>query len=540
MRRSRVASVVALGVASALMLAACGGGGSSEGGGAGAPGGGTFSLNINSDPENPLVPGNTTESEGGQVIRALFTPLVSYNTETVEVEYGAVAESIETEDNTTFTVTLKDGWTFHDGSPITSSSFVDAWNYTANVENAQGGAYFFSKIAGYDGENPKPAMEGLQVVDDRTFTVQLSAPFSQFPLMTGYTPFSPLPEAFFADPDAFGRQPIGNGPFKADTEYVPGQGITLSRFEEYAGDNPAQAGGIDVRLISDVNTAYNELIGGNLDVFRYQVPPELATIAPDELGDRFFEREASSFTFMGFPVYDPRFQDPRVRQAFSMAVDRPAITEAIFSGTRTPAYDIIPPTIDGHRPDACQFCQYDPARAQQLLAESGFDTSQPVELWFNSGAGHDAWVQAVGNQLQQNLGITYSLRGDLDFAQYLPLAEEQGMTGPFRLGWSMDYPSPENFLGPLFTSAGLPPAGSNYPFYSNPEVERLVAEANAAPTNEEAVALYQQADDIVLTELPVMPIFFSVSQGGHSENVDNVQFSPFATDIVLTDVTVNG
>ena len=72
------------------------------------------------------------------------------------------------------------------------------------------------------------------------------------------------------------------------------------------------------------------------------------------------------------------------------------------------------------------------------------------------------------------------------------------------------------------------------------EVERLVAEANAAPTNEEAVALYQQADDIVLTELPVMPIFFSVSQGGHSENVDNVQFSPFATDIVLTDVTVNG
>jgi oligopeptide transport system substrate-binding protein len=542
MRRSRVASIVALGAAATLMLAACGGGGgetSTDGGGA-AAGSGTYSININSDPENPLVPGNTTESEGGQVIRALFTPLVGYNTETVEIEYSAVAESIESEDNTNWTVTLKDGWTFHDGTPITAQSFVDAWNYTANVENAQGGAYFFSKIAGYDGENPKPAMEGLQVVDDRTFTVQLSEPFSQFPLMTGYTPFSPLPQAFYDDPEAFGRLPIGNGPFKADGEYVPGQGITLSRFEEYAGDNAAQAGGIEIRVISDINTAYNELIGGNLDVYRYALPPELATIAPDELGDRYFERESSSFTFMGFPLYDPRFADPRVRQAFSMAVDRVAITEAIFSGTRAPAYDIIPPTIDGHRPDACEFCQYDPARAQQLLAEAGFDTSQPVELWFNSGAGHDAWVQAVGNQLQQNLGVTYSLRGDLDFAQYLPLAEQQGMTGPFRLGWGMDYPSPENFLGPLFTAEGLPPAGSNYPFYNNPEVDRLVAEANAAPSNEEAITLYQQAGDIVLTELPVMPVFFSFSQGGHSERVDNVAFSPFATDVVLTDVTVTG
>lgn len=542
MRRSRVASIVALGAAATLMLAACGGGGggtSPDGGGA-AAGGGTYSININSDPEKPLVPGDTTESEGAQTIRPLFTGLIEYNDETVEIEYSGVAESIESEDNVNWTVTLKDGWTFHDGTPVTAQSFVDAWNYTANVENAQGGAYFFEKIAGYDAENPKPAMEGLQVVDDTTFTVQLSAPFSQFPLMTGYTAFAPLPQVFFDDPEAFGRKPIGNGPFQADTEYVPGQGITLSRYDEYAGENAAQAGGVEIRVISDINTAYNELIAGNLDVYRYTLPPELATIAPDELGDRYFEREASSFTYMAFPLYDPRFADPRVRQAFSMAVDRVAITDAIFSGTRAPAYDVIPPTIDGHRPDACEFCVYDVARAQQLLAESGFDTAQPIELWFNSGAGHDAWVQAVGNQLQQNLGITYTLRGDLDFAQYLPLADEQGMTGPFRLGWGMDYPSPENFLGPLFTTGAQPPAGSNSSFYSNPEFDRLVAAGNTAATNEEAVALYQQADDVLLNDLPVMPMFFSLSQGGHSDRVDNVGFSPFATDVVLTDVTVNG
>lgn len=536
MRRSRVASIVALGAAATLMLAACGGGGgetSPDTGGAAAAGG-SYSIYLN-DPENPLVPGNTTESEGNQLLKSMFRPLVDYNLETTEVEYSAVAESIESTDNTTWTVTLKPGWTFHDGTPVTAKSFVDAWNYTANVANAQGASYFFSNIAGYDGENPVEAMSGLAVVDDTTFTVTLSEAFTQFPLTTGYMAFSPLPAAFYADPEAFGRQPIGNGPFRADGEFVPGQGITVSRFAEYAGEDKPIADSVEFRVIADINTAYNELIAGNLDVLRYVIPPELIETAKQELGDRYFEREAAGFTYMGFPTYDPRFADKRVRQAFSMAIDRPAITTAIFSGARVPAYDVIPPVIDGHREDACQYCRYDPAAAQALLAEAGFDTSQPVELWFNAGAGHDAWVQAVGNQLQQNLGITYSLRGDLDFAQYLPLGDEKGFTGPFRLGWGMDYPSPQNFLEPLFSTSALPPAGSNAAFFSNPQFDQLVDQGNVAATNEEAIALYQQADDLLLEEMPIMPMFFNFSQGGHSENVDNVEFDAFQ-DIVLTTV----
>lgn len=542
MRRTRVASIVALGAATTLMLAACGGGGgtSPDSGGGAAAAGGTFSVAINSDPENPLVPGNTAESEGNQILKSLFTPLINYNLETTEVEYTAVAESIESEDNTTWTVTLKPGWTFHDGTPVTAQSFVDAWNYTANVANAQETAAFFANIAGYDGENPVEEMSGLAVVDDTSFTVTLAEAFAQFPLTVGYLAFAPLPEAFFADPEAFGTQPIGNGPFKADGPFVPGQGLTVSRFAEYAGDDRPIADSIEFRIITDINTAYNELLGGNVDVIRPTIPPELIPTAQQELGDRFIEREAAGFDYLGFPTYDPRFADKRVRQAFSMAIDRAAITEAIFSGARTPATDVIPPVIDGHRADACQYCVYDPARAQALLAETGFDTSQPVEMWFNSGAGHDAWVQAAGNQLQQNLGITYSLRGDLDFAQYLPLQDEQGMTGPFRLGWGMDYPSPQNFLEPLFSTSATPPAGSNTSFYSNPEFDRLVDAGNVAATNEEAISLYQQADDILLEDMPVMPMFFRFTQGARSENVENVQFDAFQ-DVALTLVQpVNG
>ena len=531
-RQSIGMRLTALLVTGLLGIAACGGDGGGAAGGHQAAGG-RFSVQLGSDPENLLIPGDTTEMEGNQVLKAMFTPLVGYNVETSALEYSGVAESIESSDNTTWTVKLKPGWTFHDGTPVTSRSFVDAWNYTANAGNAQSASYFFSNIEGYNAEAPSETLSGLAVVDDQTFTVKLAEPFSQFPLTVGYMAFAPLPQAFFADPAAFGRKPIGNGPFTADTEFVPGQGITVSRFDAYPGEKPI-ADVVEFRVIADVNTAYNELLANNLDIVRPRIPPELIPTAQQELGDRFIQRESAGFTYMGFPLYDPRYADKRVRQAFSMAVDRAAITQAIFSGAREPAFDVIPPVIDGHRPDACQYCRFDPVAAKALLDQTGFDKSAPVELWFNAGAGHDQWVQAVGNQLQQNLGVSYTLRGDLDFDQYLPLQDEKGITGPFRLGWGMDYPSPQNFLEPLFSTSALPP-GSNTTFYSSPEFDRLVDQGNVATDNAQAIALYQQADDVLLEDMPMMPMFFNKVQGAHSTNVQNVRFDGFE-DVVLTEV----
>jgi oligopeptide transport system substrate-binding protein len=195
--------------------------------------------------------------------------------------------------------------------------------------------------------------------------------------------------------------------------------------------------------------------------------------------------------------------------------------------------------IDGSRDDACKYCELDKAKANQLLDQAGFDRSKPVELWFNSGAGHDAWVQAVGNQLRENLGVDYVLKGDLDFSEYLPLGDAKGFTGPFRLGWSMDYPSPQNYLEPLFSTAALAPAGSNQTFYTNPEFDKLVTEANGAKSNDEAIKLYQQADDLLLEDMPVIPMFFQVEQSVYSENVDNVAIDIFGR-VKAEDVTVVG
>ncbi|MGH8774916.1 MAG: peptide ABC transporter substrate-binding protein [Jiangellaceae bacterium] len=540
-RKASFAVVTAL----ALGLSACGGDEEGDGAGGGddeLTTGGSFSIYIG-EPENPLVPGQTNESEGGQVVDSLWTGLIQYNNETNEAEFTGVAESVESEDQTTWTITLNEGWTFHDGTDVTAQSYVDTWNWVAYSPNANDNSYFFANVEGYDdlqaptddageptGEEPAATeMSGLEVVDERTFTVTLSSPFAQYPVTVGYTAFFPLPEAFFENPDpaAFGEQPIGNGPFMAEEPFVPGQGITLTRYEDYSGDEPANADEVEYRVYTEQTTAYSDVQAGNLDVVD-QIPPDAIASAPDEFGDQYQEAPRGDITSLNMPTYDPRYSDPRVRHAFSMAIDRQAITDAIFLGSRQPATSYISPVVDGFREDACAgYCQLNVEEANALLDEAGFDRSVPVELWFNAGAGHDEWVQAVGNQLRENIGVEYVIRGDLQFAEYLPLIDNQGMTGPFRLGWIMDYPSPQNFLEPLYTEAALPPGGSNSSFYVNEEFDALIAEGNQAADNEEAIELYQQAEDILVEDMPTIPMFYGRLQYVHSENVDNVTVNAY-------------
>jgi len=531
-------------LALALGAAACGGGSEEKAPATDAAAtGGSSSIPI-TDPERPLLPADTNESEGSQIVSGLFTGLVEYDPETSEATMDGVAKTITSDDSTTWTIKLKP-WTFHDGTPVTSDSFIKAWNFAANSANAQGGSYFFANVVGYKDLQGKgtaaPAkteMSGLKKISDTEFTVTLTAPFRQYPVTVGYNAFFPLPESFFANKaaqTAFGKKPIGNGPFKADTEYVPGKGMTLSKYADFPGKK-AKADTVVVKTYTDNAVAYTDLQGGNLDI-QDTVPPDAIATFKDEFGDRALERESSSFTYMGFPTYDPRFKDKRVRQAFSMAVDRKGITAAIFNGTRAPAFSVVSPVVDGSRPDACKYCEYKPDEAKKLLAESGFDTSKPVDLWFNAGAGHDDWVQAVGNNLRDNLGIQYKLQGGLQFAEYLPKGDAKGFTGPFRLGWSMDYPSPQNYLEPLYSTAALPPNGSNASFYSNKAFDDKVAEGNAADSNEGAIKAYQAAEDLLLEDMPIMPMFFGKIQSAYSKKVDNVVVDAFGR-IRLEDVTV--
>lgn len=498
------------------------------------------------EPET-LVPTNSSESEGNAVLEALCTTLVQFDPETTEA-YNAHAESVESDDLQTWTITLKPDWTFHNGDPITAQSYVDSWNFAAYAPNAQQTSNFFSNIEGFSEVNPSPegestespdptaeTMSGLEVVDDNTFTVTLNEPFAQFPLTIGYEAFCAMPQAAFDDPEAFNEAPILNGPYMMDGEWEHDQAINVVRFEDYKGEDAGQVPGFEFRIYADQATAYNDFLAGSLDIMD-ELPPERIGTAEQEFGDHFGESPDTSFGYIGFPTYVEELEDPKLRQAFSLAIDRQAIADVIFSGGRLPAGSFLAPGIPGYRENACPDATYDPERAKQLYDEAGGWDGE-LTLWFNSGGGHEEWMEAIANSYRDTFGIEEISFESLEFSEYLPLADEKGFTGPFRLGWGMDYPSAQNFLEPLWASGSIPPGGSNAAFFENEEFDELVAQGNRESDPEAALPFYHQAEDILCEELPGTPVYYGLNQFIWSDRVDGVFVDAFG-NVAYQDVTL--
>ncbi|GII65156.1 putative peptide ABC transporter DppA [Sphaerisporangium krabiense] len=537
MRVTKGAQIVTATALLALAVAACGGSGdtsSSSSGSAAAGNASAVRVEI-AEPQHDLIPGNTTETSGAEVLNALFVGLVDYDAD--KKPFNRIAESIESTDSTTWTIKLKDGYKWHNGEPVVAQNFVDSWNYTANGANAQEGNYFFGSIAGYDelnpGEGKTPSattLTGLKVVDDKTFTVQLKNPFSGFPTMLGYTAFSPLPKAAFESEGKlkadFGSNPIGNGPFKISKPWKRGTDQTIStvRNEEFK-EGKAKVEAVDFKIYTDLATAFNDLRAGNLDIMD-QLPAEAIATAKQEFGDRYIEQPSSGIGYIGFPVVSGAdyAKNADIRKAISMAIDRKTITETVFSGTRVPADDFISPVVAGYRQGACgEACTYDPAKAKALFQQAGGDKMSEIVIGYNGDGGHKEWIEAIANNLRTNLGAKVTPKPVEKFATILDDLGAKKWTGSFRMAWIMDYPSPENYLRPQFGSGG----SSNYSGFKSKEFDDLLTKADAAKTLDEGVKYYQQADDLVLKELPYIPVYFYQTNGAYSQHVKNVKIDPF-------------
>ncbi len=317
------------------------------------------------EPQNPLIPTNTNETNGGRIVDRLFAGLMSYDANgTPALE---VAQSIDTTDNVNYRIALKPGWTFTDGSPVTARSFVGAWNYGALTTNGQLQQSFFSPIDGYDAVAPKDpgvkpsaqTMSGLRVVSDSEFTVKLTAPTIDFKIRLAFTPFYPLPDAAFKDMAAFGQHPIGNGPYKfADgdawqhnvkIDLVPNPGYGANG----AGNRPPKNKGLRFVFYANLDTAYSDLLAGNLDVLDTIPPSALPTYRKD-LGDRAVTGSAAINQTLDTPLRLPHFggEEGRLRRmALSAAINRPQICQQIFNGTRAPAREFTARSLPGYDPN---------------------------------------------------------------------------------------------------------------------------------------------------------------------------------------------
>jgi ABC-type oligopeptide transport system substrate-binding subunit len=508
---------------------------------------GVFSTYI-VEPEN-LTPSTSNESEGIAVLRALFKGLVDYDVRTSEPR-NQVAESIVSDDGgTNWTITLKDGWTFHNGEPVTAQNFVDTWNFTAYGPNGQQNNSFMAIFAGYDevapaeGDPTAETLSGLAVVDDLTFTAELATADPQFPIKLGYGAYYPLPQAFFDGGTtaeervaAFNEAPIGNGPFMMDGVWERNVQIATKYYPDYAGDDFPKAAGIIFQIYADEATAYNDLLAGNLDVMD-NIPSEQVPNAAADFGDAYQTSAQTSFTYLGFPSYLPELT-PDIRRALSMAIDRDLIMETVLNGAFFPAKSVIPPSLPGYREYVCDNWEYKPDEAKALFDAAGGWTG-PMTMWFNSGAGHDVWVEAVSNRWRETLGIEEFVFEQLPFAEYLPVIDAQEITGPFRLGWGMDYPSPQNFLEPLFASYNAAPVGSNNAIYNSAEFDAAVAAGNAAAVDglDAAIPDYQRAEDILCEDVPAAPIYFRQNHFAHSGGVEGL-YVDAQGDINYTEISV--
>jgi peptide/nickel transport system substrate-binding protein/oligopeptide transport system substrate-binding protein len=529
---------VACAVAAALAATACGGG---DGGGSGGGDGGAVLSSSWGDPQNPLEPANTNEVQGGKVLDMIFRGLKRYDPGTGEAE-DMLAESIETEDSQTFTVTVKDGWTFSNGEKVTARSFVDAWNYGASLKNNQRNAYFFSYIDGYDKVHPEDGskqtaetLSGLKVTGERTFTVRLSQKFSTFPDTLGYPAYAPLPRAFFEDHDAWLSKPVGNGPYTVQS-YAKGSQMSLRAWEEYPGEDKARNGGVDLKVYTDNNTAYTDLMAGNLDLVD-DVPASQLKNVRNDLGDRYLNTPAGIIQTLAFPYYDKRWNKEgmdKVRKGLSRAIDRTQITDTIFQKTRTPATDWTSPVLGedgGYKEGLCgEWCEYDAAAARKLVEEGGGLPGGQVKITYNADTGsHKQWVDAVCNSINNALGNDKACVGNPvgTFADFRSQITDRKMSGPFRAGWQMDYPLIQNFLQPLYYTN----ASSNDGKWSNKKFDDLIDKANAETDTATAVQTFQQAQEVVRDEMAAIPLWYQNGSAGYSERLSDVKLNPFSVPV---------
>ena len=487
------------------------------------------------EPAQPLIPSNTVESCGGSIADAINSKLVRFDDH--GKAHNDLASEIKADDDMTqYKVTLADGRKFSDGTPITAKSFTKAWSWAANVNNGQLGSSFFANIKGYDDVQKEGApadaqLSGLKVVDDKTFTVDLSSPSSTFPIQVGYTSFAPLPDSFYKDTKAYGENPVSSGPYKFDS-WQHNTMVKLRKNTSYTGDVKIQNGGIDYKIYTDIGSAYADVQAGNLDAIDTIPTSAQKTFMTDSLV-KGYNKPGSVLQMFTIPTTMEHFgQDQEGhlrRQAISMALDRKMLIDKVLGGLGVQPTDFTAPTIPGYSKNlkGSDNLKYDAKKAKDAWAKADAISQWPADksfqLVYNADGGAKDFYDGMANSIKNTLGIkavatpvpTFSeFRGNVNKRAYKDAA--------FRSAWSPDYPSPESYLLSNFASSAADGNGSNDGDYKNPKFDDLLKQAAKAKNTDEANKLFQQAEEILLQDMPAVPLYYSNNKGASAKNVQGL------------------
>ncbi len=436
-----------------------------------------------------------------------------------------IAESLpeESPDGKTYTFHLRHGVKFHDGTEVTAADFKYSWERACDPATGSGtAATYLGDIVGAKDMLAGKATEisGVKVIDDYTLQVTIDAPKAYFLDKLAYPTAFVVDKANVESGVNWWREPNGTGPFKLK-EWDPGQQLILERSQIYYGE-PAKLEQVIFHFSAAAPMALYET--GQIDVT--PVSTSYIDEVSDETNPLHLELAVTpelSLYYIGFNTAKPPFDDVNVRRAFCLAVDKERIVKVILRGMVSEAEGILPPGMPGYN-ETLEGLDYNVEKAKELIAASKYgDVSNfpPITLTVEGyGNSIPSYLGAIIQEWQQNLGVKVSVRQlePEDFLYNLNQEKDE----MFALGWVADYPDPHNFLDILFHTG----SENNIFEYSNPSLDALLDQAAIEQNSADRLAMYQQAEQLVVDDAPCLPLFHGANYILVKPYVKDYELSP--------------
>ena len=411
-------------------------------------------------------------------------------------------------DGMTYTFYLQEDVFFHDGRQVTAEDFKYSWERACLPETgSQTAATYLGDIVGAEDvlSGASTDMSGVRVLGDFILEVTIDSPKSYFLSKLTYPTAFVVDRANVEEGVGWWHAPNGTGPFTLN-EWAEGDVLSLGKNELYYGEM-AKVDFVVFQLWGGVPMNMYET--GEIDVTG--VGTAYTARATDEAGPFYDELTITpelSFYYVGFNTEEPPFDDVNIRRAFSLAIDKEKLISLVFAGTMQPAYGILPPGIPGYN-DRLVGLEYDIEEARELIANSSYGDAAnlpPITLTTAGWGGLiSSDVESLVYQWRENLGVEVTVR-QLEPETFLYNLEEE-KDEMFYTGWIADYPHPQDFLEVLFSSD----AEINYGGYSNPDFDALLEAAAAELDSELGLALYQQAEQMLVDDAVCIPLSFGVN-----------------------------
>lgn len=440
----------------------------------------------------------TTHGSGDKLV---FSGLLSLD-QNLKLQPELAASWDISPDGTVITFHLRENARFHNGRPVTAFDFIFSWERAADPDMKSDTVLtYLGDIVGVKEMHAGDAkhISGVVALDDHTLQVTIDAPKPYFLLKLTYPVTFVVDRANILKGEEWVRTPNGTGPYR------------LARWESFNYKlyerNPdfyLEAPRIPF-ILERLYAGYSFRLyeAGEIDLTGVSAYEVDRLLDPDEpMHDELISGVSLCTSYYVFDVTQPPFDDVRVRQAFSLAFDRQKFISVVLKGKALPAIGVFPPALPGYNP-ALQGLPYDPERARQLLKESKYGGVEglPPIVFTDSGFGSDSSTDtaALIQMWEQNLGVTITVE-NIEPNKYLDMVYAGKHGQIFSIGWCADYPDPENFADILFHTDSEQNRGK----YSNPEVDALLEQARVEQDVAKRIALYQQAEQLIVNDAPVL------------------------------------